>query len=162
LWCSVCSWNGMVKEVLLAIAVFAAVALAATLVLRRRAPAQAGDDTGPAEESAAAAAPVDLNQMLCDRLRLDLALAAEHVHSIRWLLEIARQHHQPIPSAALTNLELVSKHLGEMQRRVEQARKPEEEVSADGHPEALPAPPRRQQASAECHVSPSGISTPCG
>jgi hypothetical protein len=47
----------------------------------------------------------------------DLSLAGEHVHSIRTLLEIAHQHQQPIPSVALTNLELVSKHLAEIQRR---------------------------------------------
>jgi hypothetical protein len=53
-----------------------------------------------------------------DSMGRDLALAAEHVHSIRCLLEIARQHQQPIPTAALKNLELVSKQLWEMRRRI--------------------------------------------
>jgi hypothetical protein len=43
-------------------------------------------------------------------------LAAERAHSIRWLLESAMQHKQPIPISALTNLNLVSKHLAEMQK----------------------------------------------
>ena len=63
----------------------------------------------------------DLNELLRRTLRRDLSLAAEHVHSILWLLEIARQHQQPIPRAALTNLGLVSKHLAEIERRIEAA-----------------------------------------
>lgn len=52
-------------------------------------------------------------------LRRDLILAAEHVQSISWLRELAREHQQRIPAAAQTNLELVFKHLREMQRLVE-------------------------------------------
>jgi hypothetical protein len=53
-----------------------------------------------------------------NRLLNDLSLAAEHVHSIRCLVEIARQRQQPIPSAALTNLSLVSKQLDEICVRI--------------------------------------------
>jgi len=53
-----------------------------------------GDGCGanPSEEA-------DMSGLLLSTLRRDLSLAAEHVHSIRWLLEIAMQHQQPIPRA---------------------------------------------------------------
>jgi hypothetical protein len=53
-----------------------------------------------------------------NRLLNDLSLAAEHVHSIRCLVEVARLHQQPIPNAALTNLSLVSKQLDEIRVRI--------------------------------------------
>ena len=113
------------------IGVFAAITFAAAFVgIRRwlRAPTapqgvmRERDDIGYAEDSASAADP-DLSGLLRQTLRRDLSLAVEHVHSIRWLLEIAQQHQQPIPRAALTNLELVWKHLGEMHRRIEARRR---------------------------------------
>ncbi len=91
-----------------------------------------------------------------DTLQRDLALAAEHVNSIRWLLEIARQHDQPIPAAALRNLELVSKHLGEMRRRIDT------EFNAAARRPELQALPRPRPPSFGCHASPSGRSAPCG
>jgi hypothetical protein len=48
----------------------------------------------------------------------DLTLATEHVQSIWWLLEIARQHQQPIPAAALTNLDLTLRHLRDLKKRI--------------------------------------------
>ena len=52
------------------------------------------------------------------RLRGDLELAADHVESIRALLEISQTHQQPIPRAVFQNLELVSKHLREIQQQL--------------------------------------------
>ena len=97
-------------------------------------------------------------------LRRELSLAAEHVHSIRWLLEIAREHQQPIPSAALKNLELVSKHLYEMGRRIDgggdAVMEPEVSAAARRPPPGLP--PRPPRLSFECRTSPSDRSTPSG
>src|SRR5688572_16504282 len=44
-------------------------------------------------------------------LRRELALAIEHIESIRVLLEISGDHRQPAPRVALANLDLVLKHL---------------------------------------------------
>jgi len=49
----------------------------------------------------------------------DLGLAADHVESIRALLEVSEAHRYPIPRDAFQNLELVSKHLRGVQRRLE-------------------------------------------
>lgn len=99
------------------------------------------------------AAPPELDRLVADTLGRDLSLAAEHLRSIRCLLEIAREHRQPIPAAALTNLELVTRSLGEMQRQIRSARG---EVSAAADPAETPAPPRPRRPSSECRVSPSG------
>lgn len=96
-------------------------------------------------------------------LRRGLSLAAEHVHSIRWLLEIAREHQQPIPAAALKNLELVSKHLCQMRRRIDGGSEevaPESEISEMAHRREFQTPPHPQRLSCGCHASPSDISTP--
>lgn len=160
------------KEIVLAIGVFAARALAAAFAgIRRwlRIPAASRrmmrerDDAGCAGDSAKAATS-DLNQLLRHTLRRDLSLASEHVHSIRCLLEIAREHRQPIPSAALTNLELVSKHLGELQRRIDNGddeTAPQPKISAFAHRPELQSRPRPRRPSFGYHVSPSDISTPC-
>jgi hypothetical protein len=55
----------------------------------------------------------------CGRLKGDLQLAADHVESIRALLEISQIHQQPIPRAVFQNLELVSKHLRETQQQLD-------------------------------------------
>ena len=60
----------------------------------------------------------DLDEPLRTALSRELTLAAEHVQSIWWLLEIARQHQQPIPRAALTNLDLTLRHLREVKKRI--------------------------------------------
>ncbi len=115
-------------------------------------------EEGPAKNSGAA---LDPNMLL----HLDLSLAAEHLQSIRWLLEIARQHQQPIPTAALTNLELVSKHLGAIQRRIQDAAAGDSAastISALVHRRGIPSPLHRPPPSCECRVSPSGRSRPCG
>lgn len=97
-------------------------------------------------------------------LRRDLSLATEHVRSIWWILEIARQHQQPVPRAALTNLDLVSKNLVNIMRGVEIAVEGEaaiSNISADVRPrdpQLLPRP----RPSCGCHVSPSDISAPSG
>jgi hypothetical protein len=52
----------------------------------------------------------------------DLGLAADHVESIRTLLEVSEAHRHPIPRAAFQNLELVSKHLRGVQRSLESHR----------------------------------------
>lgn len=54
-------------------------------------------------------------------IRHELALAADHVHSIRILLEVSRSHDQPIPLSVLRNLELVGKHLRELESRSPEA-----------------------------------------
>jgi len=56
-------------------------------------------------------------------IRHELALAADHVHSIRVLLEVSRSHDQPIPLSVLRNLDLVGKHLRELERRSPDAAK---------------------------------------
>lgn len=89
----------------------------------------------------------------------ELSLASEHLHSIRLLLEISQSHQQPIPTAALRNLELVSKHLLEIRRRVDPG---PADLSAPAHLRSAQAPPHPQQLSFECHVSPSDRSTPSG
>jgi hypothetical protein len=48
-----------------------------------------------------------------------LRLAADHVESIKALLEVSQTHRQPIPRAAFQNLELVSKHLRDIQKQVD-------------------------------------------
>jgi len=53
------------------------------------------------------------------RLSGNLRLAADHVESIRALLEVSQTHRQPIPRAAFQNLELVSKNLREIQRQLD-------------------------------------------
>jgi len=169
----VCNSNGMqTNEFVLVFSVLAAIALAAAFAGIHRWRRITGvhrdlirklDDAGPAEESAPAAVP-DVSELLRHTLRRDLSLAAEHVHSIRWLLEIARQHQQPIPTSALTNLELVSKHLGEMQRRLEVAGEEtaaELTISAFEHRREVPSPLHPRPPSFGCRVSPSDRSTPC-
>jgi len=138
-------------EIILAISVCSAIALATVSAgIRRRRPTPATprdamrerDDAGLGEDVANTAVP-DLNQLLLDTMKRDLSLAAEHVHSIRWLLEIARQHQQPIPRAALTNLELVSKSLGEIQLRIETAgEEVASSVSPLAHRPEIQPPPR--------------------
>lgn len=53
------------------------------------------------------------------RLSADLKLAADHVESIRTLIEVSEAHRQPVPRAAFQNLELVSKHLRGIERQLE-------------------------------------------
>lgn len=43
--------------------------------------------------------------------KAELLFAMEHIQSIRVLLEVGAAHHQPVPRAALINLELVLKNL---------------------------------------------------
>ena len=130
--------------------------LAAVRWCKRRAARQTNSD--PAHPAATGNGAVD------ELLRRELSLAAEHVHSIRWLLEIAREHQQPIPSAALKNLELVSKHLYEMGRRIDggggAVMEPEVSAAARRPPPGLP--PRPPRLSFECRTSPSDKSTPSG
>ena len=104
-----------------------------------------------------------MGALIDDTWRRDLSLAAEHVHSIRWLLEIARDHQQPIPTSALKNLELVSKNLNQLRQRIDVAREdvaPESAVSAVTHPPEPRTPPRPQPLSSGCHASPSDRSMP--
>lgn len=53
------------------------------------------------------------------RVASHLELAADHVESIRVLLEVCQTHQQPIPRAAFHNLHLVSKQLREVLREIE-------------------------------------------
>jgi hypothetical protein len=171
-WWSVCNPNGMrTRDVVLAIGVLTAMMIATLLaVIRRRrrihSPLPGKDCNGDgAIGNGAPTARPDLNELTRYALQRDLALAAEHVHSIRCLLEIARQHQQVIPSAALTNLELVSKHLAVMQRRVEGAAgnaAVESSVSEMAHRREIQSPLHPRLPSSGCHVSPSDMSTPFG
>ncbi len=151
---------------MLAIGVLSAIAIIAMLAAvrrRRRIAAVLRDGDSKRDDAAigdrASAAFPDLGELLRQTLNRDLALAAEHVHSIRWLLEIARQHQQPIPAAALTNLNLVSKHLGEMQRRIEGAggEAAALSLSATAHHREIQSPLHPRPPSFGCHVSPSDI-----
>lgn len=90
----------------------------------------------------------------------DVGLAADHVESIRALLEISQAHQQPIPRAVFQNLDLVSKHLRAIQRGLEAGRpdeQPEPPLSSgDGPPALRESPrPRLQQVAFECRASPS-------
>lgn len=71
------------------------------------------------EESRPAAA-VQTSELLSD-----VALAADHVESIRALLEVSTTHQQPIPRAALQNLEMVSKQLRRIERKLDPSRRGE-------------------------------------
>jgi hypothetical protein len=53
----------------------------------------------------------------CGELSVNLRLAADHVESIKTLLEVSQSHQQPIPTAAFHNLELVSKNLRAIERQ---------------------------------------------
>jgi hypothetical protein len=62
--------------------------------------------------------PADKARAMCpdcepvnQNLVRELALAIEHIQSIRILLEISSTHQQPIPRAVPANLSLVAKHL---------------------------------------------------
>lgn len=66
-------------------------------------------------------------------LRSDVALAADHVESIRALLEVSTTHQQPIPRAALQNLEMVSKHLRRIERKLNPSLRAEAQEA--GHPD---------------------------
>lgn len=59
--------------------------------------------------------------VIAAELRGDVALAADHIESIRALLEVSRLHQQPIPAVALRNLDLVLKHLRKIQRKLDPA-----------------------------------------
>ena len=153
---------------MLFIGVIAAIAVAAAIGFRRlrrfpgaERPQPGRDDLG--REEIGCAVP-DGSELLRRTLGRDLSLAAEHLHSIRWLLEIARQHQQPIPAAVLTNLGLVSKHLAEIQRRIESGADEaasELAVSASAHHRETQSPLHPRQPSFECHVSPFDRSAPC-
>jgi hypothetical protein len=54
---------------------------------------------------------------LCGELSGNLRLAADHLESIKTLLEVSQSHQQPIPRAAFQNLELVSKNLRAIERQ---------------------------------------------
>jgi hypothetical protein len=56
---------------------------------------------------------------LCRGLSRNLGLAADHVESIKALLDVSQAHQQPIPRAAFQNLELVSKHLRTIERQLD-------------------------------------------
>jgi hypothetical protein len=53
-----------------------------------------------------------------ENLVREVALAIEHIRSIRVLLEISRAHRQPIPPAVPHNLALVAKHLENAQQQL--------------------------------------------
>ena len=118
--------------------------------------APAAPPAGPGLDSAADAAV----EALRGRLSADVGLAADHVDSIRALLEVSQAHQQAIPRAAFQNLELVSKHLRSVQRELEAgqtARRERPGLRPEEAPRALPGParPRLQPLSFECRASPS-------
>ena len=131
---------GQVLLICLLAGLVLAAALARFRIARRRDKAKAGTDE--------AGNPPPLPEGWLQR---ELSLAAEHVNSIRLLLEIARQHHQPVPNAAITNLEMVGKQLGEILRRLGAAG----EVTAPEHRPQAASPPRPRQPYAGCRASPS-------
>jgi hypothetical protein len=53
-----------------------------------------------------------------ENLLKEVALAIEHIRSIRALLEISQTHRQPIPLAVPHNLALVAKHLDNAQHQL--------------------------------------------
>jgi hypothetical protein len=60
----------------------------------------------------------DLGLELAAGLSGNLRLAADHLESIKTLLEVSQSHQQPIPRAAFQNLELVSKNLRDIERQI--------------------------------------------
>jgi hypothetical protein len=54
---------------------------------------------------------------VCRELSGNMRLAADHLESIKTLLEVSQNHQQPIPRAAFQNLELVSRNLREIERQ---------------------------------------------
>ena len=100
-----------------------------------------------------------LDEPLRTALYRDLTLATEHLQSIWWLLEIARQHQQPVPRAALTNLDLTLRHLRELKKRIPIANQTSEpEIGLTDRQETLlPSHPRPSFGG---DVSPSDKSTP--
>lgn len=155
------------REIVLLLGGIAAIVIAMAATFRRWRRIQAVSvepmrfDAAVSAEDGAAAVP-DLNVLLRRALRRDLSLAAEHVHSIRTLLEIARQHQQPIPSVALTNLELVSKHLAEIQRRFDGDETASvSPVNGVAHHREIPPPLPPRTSFFECHASPFDRSAPC-
>ena len=66
---------------------------------------------------------------LCGELSGNLRLAADHLDSIKTLLEVSQSHQQPIPRAAFQNLELVSKNLRAIERQFGSA--PEQDTRSD-------------------------------
>jgi hypothetical protein len=159
-WALVCNQDGMqTGEIILLVGVIGTMAGATAAGYRRS--RRFSEPTGaelehdkPDRVECSGSAPPDVNELLRRTLRRDLALAAEHVHSILWLLEIARQHQQPIPSAALTNLNLVSKHLAEIERRIEAASGAFDcPVSACAHDRENQAPLHLRPPSFGGHVS---------
>ena len=102
-----------------------------------------------------------LDESLRTTLYRDLTLATEHVQSIWWLLEIARQHQQPIPGAALTNLDLTLRHLRELKKRIPIANQaPEPEIGLTDRQETLL--PQNPRPSFGCGMSPSDRSETSG
>jgi hypothetical protein len=144
--------------------VLAVAAVAAFAVIRcwRRIFAASGERGESVENGVMVAVP-DVGELLRHALQRDLGLAAEHVYSIRCLLEIANQHQQPIPSVALTNLDLVSKHLGAMQRQIETFAEDEEAtaVNSFAHRRETRSPLHPRPPSFACRVSPSDKSKLC-
>ncbi len=94
------------------------------------------------------------------RLSGNLRLAADHVESIKVLLEVSQAHQQPIPKAAFQNLELVSKHLRQILTQLSADPRDSDPAgfTPDDDSPASQAPPRpdRPRLSFECHTSPSG------
>ncbi len=166
-WALVCNQDGMqTGEIILLVGVIGTMAGATAAVYRRtrRIPEPAGAEPEPGAPDhvdVSGSAALDINELLRRTLRRDLSLAAEHVHSIHSLLEIARQHQQPIPNAALTNLGLVSKHLVEIERRIEDASGAvDSPLSASANRRENQPPLRLRPPSFGCHVSPCDRSTP--
>lgn len=96
---------------------------------------------------------------LSRRLSADVGLAADHVESIRTLLEVSQAHQQAIPRAAFQNLELVSKHLRSLQRELDAGHAAQQERPSFRSREDSPARhealrPRLQRLAFECHASP--------
>jgi len=108
---------------------------------------EAGRNSGP---TIAATSP-------CRHLSGNVRLAADHVESIRALLEISQTHQQPIPRAAFQNLELVSKHLREIERQLDAG---PETTNLESALQVTPAcrdllRPGSRRLSFECRTSPS-------
>ena len=100
-----------------------------------------------------------LDELLRTTLCRDLTLAIEHMQSIWWLLEIARQHQQPVPRAALTNLDLTLRHIRELKKRIPIANQiSEPEIGVTHRQETLLA--SRPRPPFGVGVSPTDKSTP--
>ena len=100
------------------------------------------DEASP--ETASPAGPV-VSSAAAENLLGEVALALDHIRSIRILLEISQTHQQPVPPAVQHNLGLVAKHLESAQKQCTSEPiplRPVEKPAPPGRGTVIPLPRR--------------------